>query len=347
VSDGGTYQNIAVELVSNATGEPAKAPVNTIVTLSSSSSTLGQVQSIVQITAGQTYASATFKTFGLNGSTLIAATASGFTSSNGTLSLVTKAATNLGLYAVPKKVLANDQTYQNIVVQLQTSSGSPEKTPVPVSVSLTTLNSALGSVPTQVIIPAGSTFAVVPLTTTTATGIINITAFATGFQSGDISVNSTVLPIVATLLLSPSQVPFNGRTNAELLLQSGNAPVPNASLFWSSGLGKLVSVSNSTNSSGYASAVYEAGSLQARIPLQVSITKPGYANTTGFAIVNVYNPAPQQKQSGILSISIRAGPIDIPLIIIVPVIAAAVGGTLFFVRRRRKLAEEESEEEEE
>ena len=195
--------------------------MNTVVKLSSTIPSVGQIQSSVTIPAGQTYARATFRTFGFAGSTLVTATTSNYTSTDSTLLLVTKAATNLGLSTSPEIVLANGQQYQNLVIQLQDSSGDPEKTDSPVIVQLAIQNSSVGSVSPEVVIPPGSTFAHVILNSTLAQGSTSVAAFATGFTSTQAAFTSTLLQLQVTANPSvPSMKP------------GGSSNVGTRSLFW-------------------------------------------------------------------------------------------------------------------
>ncbi|MGH2507834.1 MAG: hypothetical protein ACRDHZ_10605, partial [Ktedonobacteraceae bacterium] len=223
LSDGGTYDSIVLSLT-DGSSNPAKAAVNTIVKLTSTSPSIGQVQSSVTIPAGQTYARANFATFGFSGTTLITATTSNYTSTSSTLSLVTKAATNLVLSTSPAVVLANGQTYQNLVIQLQDSSGDPEKTDVAVTVQLAIQNSTVGTVSPEVVIHPGYTFAKVPLNSTLATGSTSVTAFATGFTSGQTLFTSTLLQLKANPYVSVPNLKPGGSTNISLTVASDNFP---------------------------------------------------------------------------------------------------------------------------
>lgn len=342
LSDGGTYQNIVVEIIDSNTDNPAKAPANTFVSLASSSSSAGQVQSIVEIPRGQTYARANFTTFGIAGSTLITASASNFASTNQTLTLVAKAATNLGLYAVPNSILANNRTYENVIIQLQNAAGKVEKTAVPVTVSLATLSTTTASITSQVTIPAGATFAPILINSTTHSGPINITAFATGFQSGSVSFQSTFLPDSAQLTPSAGAINFGGRATLTLYIHSGSIPLANATVVWPRVLGTFTPSSNSTNSSGIVTATYQAPSDPGLVQFYVRVSKIGYANATAVASITVLGQAKPTGPLAILSMKILFIPI---LYIIIPAVVAAVLVAVFFVRRRRSTEESVEEEE--
>lgn len=299
-SDGRTYQNIVVGIV-NSTGAPYPASAGTVVTITSSTASVGRVESSVVITSGNTYARATFSTYGLAGSTVITATASNLVIAQANLDLVTKAATTLGIYAVPSTIIAQNQTYNNLVVELQDASGNPEKSTLPVSVSLESLSPSIGTVPTQVVIPNGSTYASVPLTTTNISGSMKIDAFATGFVLGQTTVNSTLLPLTLELVPSPEVVSAGGISRLSLTVTSGDFPVQNASVRWIATTGQVSPTSSTTNGSGYASAVVTAITNSGTLPLTVMVSAPGFAPHSA-SVTLIVNQPKATHQNGILGI---------------------------------------------
>jgi len=346
-SDGATHQCIVVETVNSTTGNPSPAAGNTIVTLTSSTASVGVVQDVVEIPSGQTYAYATFTTNGLAGSTTITATASDFTSAQGNLVLVTKAATSLGLFAVPGKVIADNQTFDNLIVELHDPSGNPEKSIVPVIVSLQSLYPATGTVPSQVTIFANSTYASVPLTTTDITGQIEIAAFASGFQLGQVTINSTLLTLNAAITPSPLAVAPGGTSNLALQVLSGVFPVQNVTVQWTVTAGHISPSSSTTNASGYSSAVVVAQTNLTRILVSAAISAPGYAPrvVTTSLTVNVDKPSTPTHPSGIIGI-LTTKLLFIPLYIVIVVAAVAASVGVLFIRRRRGGGDYESDEEE-
>ncbi|MDG6923393.1 MAG: hypothetical protein JRN67_08900, partial [Nitrososphaerota archaeon] len=345
-SDGGTHQSVVVETVNSTTGNPSPAIGNTIVTLTSSTLSVGVVQSVVVIPSGETYAYATFTTTGLAGNTTITATASDFITTQGNLALVTKAATTLGVFAVPDTVIADNQTLDNLIVQLRGSSGNPEKSIVPVTVSLQSLYPATGTVPSQVTIPANSNYASIPLTTTSLTGRIEIVAFATGFELGQVIINSTLLSLNATMTPSPAAVPVGGTSKIALQVLSGDFPVQNATVQWTVTAGHISPVLSSTNASGYSSALVVAQTNLTRILVSAEISAPGYSSRvmTASMIVTGIVDKPPSHPSGILGI-LTIELLFIPLYIVIAIVAVGVGVGVFFIRRRSASGEYEADEE--
>lgn len=332
-SDGATHQNIAVEVINANNSSPSPAPGNIIVTLTSSVASVGSVQQVVEIPAGQSYAYATFTTTGLAGNTTITATASDYVTAQGNLGLVTKAATTLGLYAEPSTVIANNQTYNNLIVQLHDPSGSPEKSIVPVVVSLQSLDPSTGTVPPQVTILANSTYASIPLTTTGTTGTINIVAFATGFVLGEVTLNSTLLSLNAAMTPSPAAINVGGSSKVMLDVMSGNFPVSDATVQWSVDTGQISPISSTTNASGYTSAVVIAQTNLTRVLVSARITVQGYSSTVVSANVMVNVISAPKHASGIVGV-MTMNLLFLPLWSIIVIAAGGSGGAFFFIRRK-------------
>ena len=228
ISDGASYSSVVVGLTNSGTGGPAIAPLPTVVALSSNSSSAGTIESSVTIPAGATYAIANFTTSGLPGNVLITATASSYNASSQAISLVTPGATNLGLYAAPDYVLANGGSFLNVAVQLQDSNQNPVKTSVPVTVQLDCQSAAYCSVPANVTILPGNTFAVFPVNTTTTQAVFNVSAFAVGLRPGTVRMNSTLESMQANISLVSTSLLPNGETKATITVESSSLPVVNA-----------------------------------------------------------------------------------------------------------------------
>jgi hypothetical protein len=329
---GGSYTAITVGLIDNSTGQPARAPENTIVDLASKISSVGQVQASVTIPAGQTYARATFTTSQINGSTLITASASNYTSANGILTLVKPAAAKLALYAVPNFVQGNGLSYGNIVVQLQNIAGLPEKTDANVQVQLAIGNSTVGSVSPQVTIPVGETFAQINLQSSLVAGTTNITATSNGFQFAQANITAFLLPMQASYFVNVLHLLPGQRTNISATATSQGNPVAGAQVNWTSAVGQFIAVENTTNVNGSASAIYAAGSLPGTTTVSIGVSKPGYKPLTEQASLRIANlTQPITKQTNVLLSNVGFLPVW-TLIVIIGV--AAPAGAFFFIKRR-------------
>ncbi|MHB8565871.1 MAG: hypothetical protein ACYC7D_05660 [Nitrososphaerales archaeon] len=334
-SDGQTFRTVAISLINSTTGDPEKAPNNTLVNLAETNSAVGTVQSSILVLAGQTFAVASFTASESPGSTIITASAENFTSTNATLTLVSRDATNLGLYAGPNVIVANGQQYSNIVVQLQDASGNPQKIDLPVQVQLSAMNQTTGSVPSSVTIPAGSTFTTFPVNATLIPGSINVTAFSSGFESAQGGVKSVLLPLKVSVSISPSSLLFRKAANVSVTVKSGSQPISNATVSWPSSE-TFLSMTNSTNASGNASAVYQSGTFPGKVTIAVKVSKLGYVTSTANASLTVLIPSlPQQTtqpthSNGLLGLTL----FSIPLLYMIPLIAVAPIVAFIMIRRR-------------
>lgn len=339
---GGTYDAITVGLIDNSTGEPARAPVDTVVDLASSVSSVGQVQSSVTIPAGQTYARAQFATTQLNGSTLITASASNYTSANGTLTLVEPAAAKLGLYTVPDPVIGNGLVYDNMVVQLQNLAGLPEKTDSDVPVQLSIQNASVGSVPSEVIIPAGQTFTEISVQASLIAGTTNITATSNGFQFAQTNLTSFLLPMQVSYLTATPELLPGQRTNITATAMSQGNPLAGAEVNWTAAYGQFISVENSTDVNGTATATYSAGGIPGAAFISIGVSKAGYTPVVEEASIRVINATAQtKKQTNALETTVGIVPVWTLIVIAVAVPAAA----FFFIKRRSATTYSVDEEE--
>ena len=231
-SDGHSYGSIFVSLVDLTTGEPARAPVDTLVSLESNSSLPGVVQDTLMIPAGLTYARASISTSGLPGPELITATTGNYTSASGTIQLIAPAAKKLGLFASPSSIVADNKAYSNLVVELEDLQGNPQKTDVPVVIQLDTPSAQFGSVTSNVTVPTGMTFAPITVFTTNSAGVINVTAFADGFMAANATIKTVLFPMTGQIAATQMKLPAYSQTSVRITATSGGLPLVNATIKW-------------------------------------------------------------------------------------------------------------------
>jgi hypothetical protein len=288
---GDTYNIVFVTLINSATNQPAKAPSPVIVTLASTVASLGSIQSTITIPAGQTNATASFTTIlGVEGSTQIIATASGYNTATGTLTIDSQTPTNLGVLASPTIVLTGGQTYQNLIVQLQGPAGNPEEASSSIPVRLVTNANTSGMVPSLIVIPAGATFVVVPFNSTLTPGLVNVTAFQTGFQPGLAQVQTLALPMKVAGQITSQTLALGGSTSLSVYVTASQVPLVNATVVWKALSGTFSNAMNMTNSTGVASATYKAPGVPGTVLIQIQVTKAGYQPYTYNSTIVVGQP---------------------------------------------------------
>ncbi|MCS7115790.1 MAG: carboxypeptidase regulatory-like domain-containing protein [Nitrososphaerota archaeon] len=230
-ADGGSYPAIVVQL-QDSSGTPARAPIGGVrVTLSSSNITVGAVEPYLHIEGGTTYAVASFKTSQAEGSTEITAMASGYVSDKVTIKTQSPSGedpTKLKVYIGPSKVPAEGITYSAVAVQLLDSKDKIVKTYSDLTISLSSSNTAVGTISETVVIPSGETYAVADFKSTYRSGSTTITAAAADLESSKETI-STVGPIPSKLAVYcvPSSLPADNNRYAAVIVQlqdSGGTP---------------------------------------------------------------------------------------------------------------------------
>jgi len=183
LADNNVDKCVFVQLI-DSSGQPFRALQDTTISLSSSLTNIGTVDPTITILKNSTYASANFYTTLNPGTTTISASATGYSTVQALVTTVTPIPSAIAVYGFPSILPADGGTYPAIMVQLQDSSGLPQRAPPEgVNVALFCSDSNVGTVSTNVTIPYGQTYAIANFTTTTTTDTATITTLASGYAS--------------------------------------------------------------------------------------------------------------------------------------------------------------------
>jgi hypothetical protein len=192
LADNNVYECVFVQL-QDANSRPARALQDTTISLSSSLTTVGDVDHRITISAGSTYAVANFNSTFTPGTTTIAATASGYATVQTSLTTVAPVPSKIAIYGFPPVLPADGVSYDAIVIQLQDSSGIPAKAPLGgITVTLSSSNSTIASVPPAVTISGGQTYTLSSVISTVP-GSAVITAMTSGYTSTTTTIASQEL----------------------------------------------------------------------------------------------------------------------------------------------------------
>jgi len=212
LADNNVYEALFVQL-QDSKGRPARAPEDITIHLSSSLTHIGSVDPIITIRSGATYAVAKFYSTYTPGSTTITATASGYPTTQASITTVGPVPSKLAIYSFPPTVPSDKGSYNAMIVQLQDAGGSPAKAPIgDVTVTLSSSNITVGTVDPFVVIEAGNTYAVAPFYANT-TGSTTITAIASGYTSGQTMIRTQEIggePSKLMVYIGPPKVPAEG-----------------------------------------------------------------------------------------------------------------------------------------
>jgi hypothetical protein len=211
-NDGGSHNVVFVQL-QDVAGNPCPAPADGVgISLSSSNTTVGTVNSAVTIAAGTHFIRTWFKSTTTVGTTLVTATASGYASGSAAITTVvpSNSPTKLYIPSAVRKLPADDAINDYVVsVQLQDATGNPATAPSPVNVSLSSSNTFVGTVtPSSINITAGKTYVQVSFDTTYTPGSATITATNPGYTPAS-AVWSTFAAVPTKLVVyaAPPSVP--------------------------------------------------------------------------------------------------------------------------------------------
>ena len=136
--------------------------------------------------------------------------------------------TKLKIYVGPPKVLADNNVYETIYVQLQDSKGLPARANRDIEIYLSSSSIYVGTVDPMITIRAGETYAVAKFYSTYTPGTTTITATASGFETVMASM-TTVGPVPYKLVVYvlPEFLPADNRQYTAVVVQlqdSGGNP---------------------------------------------------------------------------------------------------------------------------
>jgi hypothetical protein len=232
LADNSTYNCIFVQL-QDSTGQPARALQDTTISLSSSLTNIGTVDSSITILKGATYAPANFKTTFSPGTTTISASATGFATVQATMTTIGPIPSAIAVYGFPSTLPADGNTYEAIMLQLQDSSGNPARAPQEgAQVTLSCSDTSVGTVSQVATIPEGQTYSTANFTTTTKaqtegkTESAIITAIAQGYTPSQLTMITTPVatnPTQLKIFLGPSKVPADQNSYKQIVVQLQNS----------------------------------------------------------------------------------------------------------------------------
>jgi hypothetical protein len=232
LADNNTYKCIFVQL-QNSAGQPARALQDTTISLASSLTNIGTVDSAITILNGTTYASANFNTTFSPGTTTISASATGYATVQTTMTTIGPIPSAIAVYGFPSTLPSDGSTYQAIMLQLQDSSGNPARAPQGgVQVILSCSDTSVGTVDPVATIPAGQTYTTANFTTTTkaqteaTTESAIITAVAQGYTPSQLTITTTPVatnPTQLKIFVGPAKVPADQNSYKQIAIELQNA----------------------------------------------------------------------------------------------------------------------------
>jgi hypothetical protein len=226
-ADGNTYPAIMIQL-QDSTGAPARAPHGGVsIALTCSDTTVGTITPSVTISEGKTFVVANFtattkaETDGKIENATVVAVSQGYSSNQVTI-ITTPVASNptkLKIFTGSPQVLADQNSYKQIAVQLQNATGFVAKIIANTTVNIASNDSSVVKIDSVEIL-GGQNYALTTLTATYKAGNVNITAVANNFPltSQTISTFGFIASQLSIYSLPPS-LPSDGNTYQTIQVQ--------------------------------------------------------------------------------------------------------------------------------
>ncbi len=217
-ADNNLYNSVFFIQLLDSKGVITRAPNDMMISLSSSRTDIGMVDSVITISKGDTYVAGRVQTTFTPGITTISATMQGYATVQATLTTVGPIPSTLVVYALPQTVPSDGGIYPAVVVQLQDTGGSPARAPIGgLTTTLSSSNVTVGTVPATTTILEGETYSIVDFTTNPiglyypaqCAGDTDIIAIAQGYTSRKAAIKTQVpsgTPTKIRLTVGPQQV---------------------------------------------------------------------------------------------------------------------------------------------
>lgn len=205
LADSSTYNAIVVSVV-NATGAPEKVKSSVLINLTSSATAVGTVSQSISIPAGGEWATASFTSTFLVGSTVLTASAQNLVSDE--VSQASYGPIPVSVLVVPsvRSLPADGGTYSGLVVELEDINGNPAVAPSDTVVQVASSRPDVIRVDSPIVLKAGQSYSFVSLTTGLSPGSANVTASASGYAASS-ALLGTVVPAPTKLAayIAPSE----------------------------------------------------------------------------------------------------------------------------------------------
>ena len=296
------HGTIIVETL-DAVGLPAKAVTATSVTLSSSNNNvLSLPDTTLTIPAGAVISSASYDTNVIPGNSTITASASGFNSGSGAVTVEGPLPFDLKIFAQPDPIVTS--ATGRLVVTVTDPQGDPARAPAPITVTITSSNNTIVSAQQTATIASGQIYAVTSFTSGGSPGAAILTASSPGLMSdfANVSVTVPAQPVKLKIMTSPTAVlPDKGQYNSilvtltdaagnpaitstgtQVILASSDSPVGSVSSSVNIGPGLSYAVATFTSTFYVGSTIITAS---AQNLLSASTVVSSYGNIPGKVVV--------------------------------------------------------------
>jgi hypothetical protein len=310
-ADNEVYDCIFITLL-DSTGKPARASSYITVTLASSKTTVGNVDSSITINPGEFYKTAKFYTTATPGTTTISATTTDFATVQASITTTAPGTTpaKLAIFCAPKLLPADSVNYQAVIVQIQDSSSRPTiNTGEPIYVNIASSESTVGFISPMLTINQGESQALGYFTVTEVPGTTSITAQASGLTTSQATL-TTHLVDLATMkveVTAASYALLNGnKTDITAYVTEQGNPLTGVTVKFSSDNGGTFTTAKAQTKPGYYKTTFTAPTLERTENVTVTATasKTLFENGIGTAQITI-GPTLLANKTGIIQIGVK------------------------------------------
>jgi uncharacterized membrane protein len=310
-ADNGVYDCIFIELL-DSTGKPARASSYITITLASTLTTIGNVDSSITINPGEFYKVAKFYTTSTPGTTTISATTTDFATVQASITTTAPggAPTKLAIFVAPKLLPADNVDYPAVIVQIQDSSSRPTKnTGEPIYINVASSESSIGFISPMLTIAQGNSQAVGFFTVSDVAGTTSITAQASGFTTSQatITTNKIDLSTMNVQVTAASYALLNGnKTDITAYVTEKGIPMTGATLKFTSDNGGTFTTPKAQTNPGYYKTTFTAPILQKteNVTITATASKTLYENGIGTTQITI-GPSLLANKTGIIQIGVK------------------------------------------
>jgi hypothetical protein len=304
-ADSEQYECIFVQLL-DSSGKPARATKYVHISLSSSKTEIGTVDSSITINPGATFGKGNFYTTSTPGSTTITATATDFTTVQTTITTTIPGTipTKLVVFCTPQLLPADNQEYKAIFVQLQDGQSRPTENPgEPIYVNMFSSESSIGFIYPLLTIDKGKSLVVGSYEVSNSPGSTTITAQASNFATGQAKLTTYQIDLSAIEieLTSMTEALLNGKkTDLIASVKADGIVLDQANLKFTSDNGGTFTTIRQQADGSYKTT-FTAPSLIKTIELTITATasKTGYVSSTATTKITV-GPIIQGNKTGLI-----------------------------------------------
>jgi hypothetical protein len=266
-ADNSAFDCIFIELL-DSTGKPARALNYITITLSSSKTTVGNVDSSIIISPGEFYKTAKFYTTSTPGTTTISATATDFTTVETSITTTAPGGTptKLAIFCAPALLPANNMEYQVVKVQIQDSSSRPTvNTGEPILINIASSEATAGFIAPMLTIEQGNSQVLGTFKVSNVPSSTSITAQASDLTTSQAKLTTYLvdLSIMNAQINATSYALLNGnKTDITALVTENGNPITGATIKFTSDSGGTFTTAKAQTTPGYYKTTFTAPTLQ-------------------------------------------------------------------------------------